>query len=160
MTISNAGPSDATGIVVTTTLPAEVELQGFTLDAGVSCDGNSTIVCQLNTLGAGVTAEIAMKTRTNISVVAAVVNTAAISASQADPIMATNTITESTVILEKIYTTLFPVIISGLPTGEPNDTCDLAYGIFPNRDFWFLPEDVPDWYQFDLAFAGQMTVLL
>ncbi|UCG24708.1 MAG: hypothetical protein JSW55_01545, partial [Chloroflexota bacterium] len=25
---------------------------------------------------------------------------------------------------------------------------------------WFLPEDVPDWYEFDLAFRGQMVVHL
>jgi uncharacterized repeat protein (TIGR01451 family) len=162
LTISNAGPSDATGIVVTSTLPAEVELLALTLDADVDCGADLTppVVCQIDSLGAGSSAMIAMKTQTDIDVVATVVNTATISAEQTDPIMASNSITESTFIAEKIYVTFMPIIQNGIPTGEPNDTCEQAYGIRPNHDFWFLPEDVPDWYEFDLAVGGRMTVYL
>jgi uncharacterized repeat protein (TIGR01451 family) len=48
--VNNAGPSTATNIVLTDTLPAQVQ---FKSTSGAACSGTSTVVCNLSTLSAG-----------------------------------------------------------------------------------------------------------
>ncbi|MGB3717870.1 MAG: Calx-beta domain-containing protein, partial [Candidatus Promineifilaceae bacterium] len=44
--------------------------------------------------------------------------------------------------------------------GEHNDSCSTAYQIQANETNVFLPEDVDDWYQFDLTGSGNLIIEL
>ncbi len=53
LTISNAGPEGATGVVVTDTLPAELAFVSATPDQGTCSEAGGVIVCEVGSLGNG-----------------------------------------------------------------------------------------------------------
>jgi uncharacterized repeat protein (TIGR01451 family) len=57
LTISNAGPDNATGVLVTDTLPAELIFVSVTSTQG-NCSGTDTILCDLGTLANGASAVV------------------------------------------------------------------------------------------------------
>ena len=59
LTVSNAGPSDAQGVVVRDPLPAGETLVSASPSQG-SCGGSAVITCQLGELGAGANATIVL----------------------------------------------------------------------------------------------------
>jgi uncharacterized repeat protein (TIGR01451 family) len=57
VTVTNLGPSEATGVVLTDTLPANVTFGSATPSQGVACTRVNTIVtCNLGTIGSGANA--------------------------------------------------------------------------------------------------------
>jgi hypothetical protein len=54
----------------------------------------------------------------------------------------------------------FPIMLRNFDASEPNDTCATAYAIEPNRVYEFLPDDLNDWYQFDLVGTESLVVAL
>ncbi|GIV95501.1 MAG: hypothetical protein KatS3mg057_0158 [Herpetosiphonaceae bacterium] len=60
LTILNAGPSPATGIVLTDTLPFGVVFEAATTSQG-SCSGTSTITCALDSLDSGASATVTIR---------------------------------------------------------------------------------------------------
>jgi hypothetical protein len=59
-----------------------------------------------------------------------------------------------------VYTRFFAAIFANSAIGEPNDGCVAAYRIQPNITYQFLPDDVHDWYQFDLTEDGDLVAEL
>lgn len=57
LTVSNAGPDDAPGVVVTDPLPAGMVFVSVTSSQG-ECTGIETVVCNLGTLAAGASAQV------------------------------------------------------------------------------------------------------
>jgi uncharacterized repeat protein (TIGR01451 family) len=78
--VANAGPSAATNVVVTDTLPAGLELVSATPTQG-TCSGTTTIVCNLGSLAAGASASIALETRV-IATTGTITNSATVSATE------------------------------------------------------------------------------
>jgi len=83
ITASNAGPSAATNVVVTDTLPPGVQYVSATPSQG-SCSGTTTITCNLGTLANGATATVAVRVLV-VATTGTVSNTASVSASESDP---------------------------------------------------------------------------
>ena len=73
------------------------------------------------------------------------------------PLNAAQTI--SVTIREPYYVHL-PAVFKNFSPEEPNDICTQAYPISINQTYAFLPDDVDDWYRFDLATPANITVHL
>jgi uncharacterized repeat protein (TIGR01451 family) len=83
LTASNAGPSPATNVVVTDTLPAGLQFVSATPSQG-SCSGTTTITCNLGTLAAAASATVTLNARV-IATSGSVTNSATMSATESDP---------------------------------------------------------------------------
>lgn len=51
-----------------------------------------------------------------------------------------------------------PIVLNVPDNDEPNNTCSTAYPIEVNRTYSFLPNDMLDWYIFDLSVAGSVNM--
>ncbi len=94
VTVTNNGPSAATGVTMTDTLPAGVTFVSATPSQG-SCSGTNTVTCSLGSLGIGVTATTTIRV-TAPGAVGTLTATASVSAGQPDPNSGNNNTTAST----------------------------------------------------------------
>ncbi len=93
LTASNAGPSPATNVVVTDTLPAQVSVVSVTPGGGFSCSGGipgnpaQPLICTVGTLGNAASAIITVVVKVNPSTPdgTILINNAAISSATNDP---------------------------------------------------------------------------
>jgi len=122
ITVTNNGPSDATGVIVTDTLPASVVFVSATPSAG-SCVGTTTVVCDLGGLINGASATVTIVTTTTAK--GTLTNRASVAADQADPDITDNTDTARTVAtLANLVVTKLQAAAAAIP-GSPimiNDT--------------------------------------
>lgn len=81
LTVSNAGPDDAAGVVVTDPLPAGLTLISVTSTQG-ECVGTDTITCDLGTLANGASAEVTITVEAESE--GDLVNQASVTSSSAD----------------------------------------------------------------------------
>jgi uncharacterized repeat protein (TIGR01451 family) len=110
--VGNHGPSEAVGVVVTDTLPAQVTLQSITPSQG-SCIGTN---CNMGTIGKGGNVTITVVVKVNDSVSGPISNTATVSGGGgSDPNTGNNSATAATFVgaLQKVY---LPIIIKPAPT--------------------------------------------
>jgi uncharacterized repeat protein (TIGR01451 family) len=91
--VTNNGPSGATGVTVTDTLPASASFLSATATQG-SCSGTSTVTCGLGTLLNGGTATVTIKVRPTTA--GTITNTASVRANETDPNAGNNTASAST----------------------------------------------------------------
>ncbi len=98
VTINNTGPSNASGVIVTDSLPA-----GVTLQSAMSSQGSCIITqCNLGGMAATGRATITMTVSVDPSATGVIANTAAVSANEADPVMANNSAQETTTIVRAV----------------------------------------------------------
>ena len=152
--IQNAGPSSATGVVVTDTLPIESTF----ISASTGCNATEPIRCDIGPLSAQTGKVVTIVVRVDAETIGTIINTATVSGNQTDPVSGNNDAAELTTVLEKIYYTFLPLTLKESIDGEPNDICDQAHTIYPNNSYEFLPNDPVDWYQFDLPGSGTLIV--
>jgi uncharacterized repeat protein (TIGR01451 family) len=89
LTVANAGPSTATAVKVTDTLPAGVSLISVTPSQG-TCSFGATVICQLGSLTAGgAVASVTLVVKPNAA--GKLVNSASVSSAVSDPNGANNT---------------------------------------------------------------------
>lgn len=98
MAVGNGGPSPATSVVVTDTLPSGVTVRSATASQG-SCTGTDTIICNLNTLNNGATASVQIVVDVQLGAAKTLTNTATVgSAYVLDTMMGDNTRTQITLV--------------------------------------------------------------
>jgi len=100
ITVTNNGPTGATNVAVTDTLPAGTTFVSSTTTQG-SCSGTTTVTCALGTLTTGGSATITLTIKMP-SAPATVANTASVTASENDPNPANNTSTATTAVSSAI----------------------------------------------------------
>lgn len=99
ITVENLGPSSTSAVMVSDTLPAQVNYVSATTNpaAGSSCSRTgATVTCDLGTVAVGSTETVTITVKAKKSGTAS--NTATVSSTTADPVAANNQDTETTVI--------------------------------------------------------------
>jgi uncharacterized repeat protein (TIGR01451 family) len=85
LTVTNNGPSAATGVTITDTLPANVDF----VSASPNCTGTTLITCNLGTIGNGVSTSVTIVVKPQAA--GMVSNTASVTANEFDPNLSNNT---------------------------------------------------------------------
>src|SRR6185369_7325452 len=88
ITVSNAGPSPATNVVVTDTLPPGLQYVLATPSQG-SCSGTTTVTCNMGTLNSGASATVALQVQV-LATSGTITNSASATAAESDPNSANN----------------------------------------------------------------------
>jgi uncharacterized repeat protein (TIGR01451 family) len=108
ITVSNAGPSNSSNVVVTDVIPSNASFVSATPSQG-SCSGTATVTCSLGTVNAGSSATIALVLHVNSGT--AVTNTATVTADTADPNLANNSSTTGVIPVTPLPSTLILIIV-------------------------------------------------
>ena len=96
LTVTNNGPSDASNVTVTDTLPTTVSYTSATPSQGTCSQATGTVTCLLGAMTSGTTATVTIQV-TAVTPSSAV-NSASVSADQPDPDLSNNTATQTTLI--------------------------------------------------------------
>jgi uncharacterized repeat protein (TIGR01451 family) len=96
ITITNAGPTLATGVTVTDNIPANVAELGQVIASQGVCAGSLTITCALGSLNVGATATVTVTVRPLVE--GALSNTASVVADQSDSNLSSNQATATTTV--------------------------------------------------------------
>lgn len=158
--VTNKGPSLASGVVVTTAIPSDVQLSHSQTSQGTGCSGNSLVICQLGDVDPLSDAYVVLSTAVYTNHDGLIENSAAVSSDQTDLVPGNNDAEKSVIVLDQRFDLYFPITIIGFPTGEPNNNCNQAYRIRANTTYQFFAEDSGDWYVFDLFTNGDLVVEL
>ena len=97
LTVTNAGPTAATGVTLVDNLPPEVSSPVVTPAAGCSIDLN-VVTCELGTLGVGGETTVEIEVTVDPGAFPGLTNPASVSADQLDPDFSNNTDTENTTV--------------------------------------------------------------
>jgi len=88
--VANNGPSNASGVIVTDTLPAGVTLSSAASSQG-SCAGLSVVICSLGVITAGDSAQITIAVEVGPAVLGSITNNVEVSSAEAEASMGNNT---------------------------------------------------------------------
>lgn len=117
VSVSNAGPSVAGGVVVTDAMPAGLTARTAS-SANASCTVGATVTCSISSLGVGASARIEIVADVGAGAVGTITNTVVVSSATADP-TATNNRATATVVVSPPPTTVPPTTV---PPGTLPDT--------------------------------------
>jgi uncharacterized repeat protein (TIGR01451 family) len=124
ITVTNQGPSSATGVIVNDTLPALVTVLSTNTTQGTISISNRTVICTLGTLtnGASATITIVAATTTN----GTLTTTASVAATQADSNPANNSATVTTTVSAP-YVNIVPAgAVLTYESGPTNGAIDIG----------------------------------
>jgi uncharacterized repeat protein (TIGR01451 family) len=95
ITVTNNGPSTATGVTMTDPLPATVTFVSATPSQG-NCTGTATVTCSLGSLSNGASATVTIVVTPTQA--GGISNTTTVTANEADPVTSNNSATELTTV--------------------------------------------------------------
>lgn len=98
LNIDNEGPNQATNVTVVDTLPGTVDFVAVDETQGTCTETGGVVTCDLGTLAAGASATVEIRVRPTEE--GELVNTAAVSAEQSDPVPGDNTGMDTTTVSE------------------------------------------------------------
>ena len=102
VTVFNAGPSDATAVVLTDVLPGLVTYTGAVPDQGSCSEVGGTVTCLLGTIADGDSVDVVITVVVDVGVVAGTVltNSASVVSTSPDPVPLNNSDSEDTTVQE------------------------------------------------------------
>lgn len=112
ITVNNAGPSDATNVVVTDNLPADVTLVST---SGCTEDPTGAPTCTLGDIASGANASYTITADVDLGFAGTLSNTATVSATTTDPNGANNSATETTEVTAAISDLVLTVTNNAIP---------------------------------------------
>ena len=126
ITVKNNGPSAATGVTMTDTLPGTVTFVSATPSQG-NCSGTATVTCNLGSLSNGASATVTIVVTPNQA--GDISNTATVAANEADPVTSNNSATQGTTVnaVVRQLTTLSP---AKLWVGQNGTNKKLKFDLF------------------------------
>jgi uncharacterized repeat protein (TIGR01451 family) len=98
LTVTNNGPSNATGITVSDALPAGVVYQGVELQTGTYEYNEGTVTWQIESLAYGASASMLVRV-TAPEIAGELTNTATVTGNETDPVLSNNAASATTLIL-------------------------------------------------------------
>ena len=96
LTVTNSGPSDATGVTFTDTLPEGVTYATSSLGSPACVESTGTVTCGLGVIAAGETASFSILVNVGSSTTGFITNTVSVTSGVTDPDQSDNTATEVT----------------------------------------------------------------
>jgi uncharacterized repeat protein (TIGR01451 family) len=102
ITVHNAGPSDATGVTLTDTLPAGVTFVSATSGTGTCSQASGTVTCNIGSVA--LNASVVVTVVVTPTAAGEITNTAHVTGSTSDPTTANGTATVTTAIVARVCT--------------------------------------------------------